>query len=58
MEIVKGEIKYTISERVHDWNVISHLSDTVRLNFEISKELCPTVEELEQYILDNEMFAG
>lgn len=58
MEIKKGDVRYTISERSRDWNVTAHISDTVGLNYVISKGLCPTYDEVVKYINENdEMFA-
>lgn len=56
MEIIKNDTVYRVSENSTTWNV-TKVSDKLSVSFSVSKELCRTEQELQEYVLsDNELF--
>ena len=56
MEITKGDMVYKVLENSKNWTVKKE-SNKLVVSFNVSKELCKNVQELQEYILsDNEIF--
>lgn len=49
MSIEKNGKKYEVSERSYKW-VLKDSNGKVTIKFEVSKQDCPTVEDLERFI--------
>ena len=57
MDIIKNGKTYTITECTSKW-IIKSTSGKLSVSFDVSKEICKTVNELHEYILSNKMFWG
>lgn len=56
MHIEKNGKIYTVTENLKSWSVKTE-SGKVSVSYSIQKELCPTFEELCEYLLtDNKLF--
>ena len=55
MVIQKGESVYTVTESTENWTVRNE-NGKVFVSYDVSKALCPTFEELKQYIQSSELF--
>lgn len=55
MDIIKNGKTYTITECTSKW-IIKSTSGKLSVSFDVSKEICKTVNELHEYILSNKMF--
>ena len=55
MIITKGDKIFTITEFNNHWNAKRKVGG-IDVAFQISKELCPTFEALEEYIMKESLF--
>ena len=53
MIIEKNGKTYTITELQNKWNVKTN-SGKLSATYEVSKELCPTIDALQEYVLNND----
>ena len=52
MVIEKNSKAYTVTEHRDKWTVSAE-SGKLSVAFDVSKELCPTADELREYVLNN-----
>ena len=57
MVIVKGEKTYTVTESATKWTVKTD-SGKLELAFDVSKDICATIDELREYVTTNELIKG
>ncbi len=57
MVIKKDGSEYTVKESPSFWTVKKEIGK-VSVEVKISKDICPTIEELQAYILENDIFGG
>lgn len=55
MTIIKDERQYNVTETTTKW-VIKVLEGKVSLKYEISKQDCPTFEDLQNFVSENKLF--
>jgi hypothetical protein len=55
MLIIKGKNAYTVTESATKWTVKT-ASGKLELVFDVSKEICATVDALQEYVLKTKMF--
>ena len=55
MVIVKGEKTYTVTKSATKWTVKTD-SGKLELAFDVSKDICATIDELREYVTTNELF--
>lgn len=55
MDITKNNKTYTITESRNKWTVKAE-NGKLSVAYDVSKDLCATVEELHEYVLKNDLF--
>ncbi len=55
MVIVKGEKNYLVTESATKWTVKTD-DGKLAISFDVSKEICGTIDELREYVSTNELF--
>lgn len=55
MTIIKDDRQYNVAETTTKW-VIKVLEGKVSLKYEISKKDCPTFEDLQNFVNENNLF--
>lgn len=55
MTIIRDERQYNVTETTTKW-VIKVLEGKVSLKYEISKQDCPTFEDLQNFVSENKLF--
>lgn len=55
MDIEKNGKRYDVTERQKHWSVVLK-SGALKVDFQVSKDLCATLEELKEYIQAETMF--
>ena len=57
MVIKKGSDVYTVSEAPSLWTVKKEIGK-VSFEIKVPKDICPTLEELQAYVLQSDIFGG
>ena len=57
MVIKKGSDVYTVTEATSLWTVKKEIGK-VSFEIKVPKDICPTFEELQAYVLQNDIFGG
>lgn len=55
MHIEKNETTYSVSEFQNKW-VVKTKKGKITVSYEVSKELCPTEDDLWDYVQTNDLF--
>ena len=55
MDITKNDKTYTVTESRNKWTVKAE-NGKLSVAYDVSKDLCTTVEELRKYILKSDLF--
>lgn len=55
MKIEKNEKVFSVKENLKSWTV-SRTIDILTISYNVSKADCPTLESLQKYVNDNEVF--
>lgn len=55
MVIKKGNKMYTVTEQKTQW-LVKLEGSSVELSIRVMKELCATLDELREYVLNNDFF--
>jgi hypothetical protein len=55
MNIQKEQKTYTVTEQATKWKLTRTVGG-VSVAYEVPKETCGTIEELQKYVLDNDIF--